>query len=69
MFALSDFKDWFQHAGTIRVFCRVRPFLWTDRRRIQEPVSSGLDRIVVRSSGSRKEFGFDKVFHQAANQG
>ncbi|XWS64645.1 hypothetical protein CRYUN_Cryun05aG0020500 [Craigia yunnanensis] len=54
--------------GTIRVFCRVRPFLWTDRRRIQEPVSCGLDRIVVRSSGSRKEFGFDKVFHQAANQ-
>ncbi|XP_007030677.2 PREDICTED: kinesin-like protein KIFC3 [Theobroma cacao] len=54
--------------GTIRVFCRVRPFLWTDRRRIQEPVSSELDRVVVRSSGSRKEFGFDKVFHQAANQ-
>ncbi|XWS57638.1 hypothetical protein CRYUN_Cryun09bG0190500 [Craigia yunnanensis] len=25
-------------------------------------------KIVVRSSGSRKEFGFDKVFHQAANQ-
>ncbi|XP_022719240.1 kinesin-like protein KIN-14U isoform X2 [Durio zibethinus] len=54
--------------GTIRVFCRVRPFLWTDKIRDQEPVSIGLDRIVVRSSGSRKEFGFDKVFHQEANQ-
>ncbi|OMO98908.1 hypothetical protein COLO4_13635 [Corchorus olitorius] len=54
--------------GTIRVFCRVRPFLWTNKRRIQEPVSSGLDRIVVRSSGCKKEFGFDKVFHEAANQ-
>ncbi|XVF06251.1 hypothetical protein REPUB_Repub06bG0031700 [Reevesia pubescens] len=54
--------------GSIRVFCRVRPFLWTDRRRIQDPVSTGLDRIVVRSSGIRKEFGFDKVFHQEANQ-
>ncbi|XVE89820.1 hypothetical protein DITRI_Ditri20bG0025000 [Diplodiscus trichospermus] len=54
--------------GTIRVFCRVRPLLWTDKRRIQEPVSSELNRIVVRSSGSCKEFGFDKVFYQAANQ-
>ncbi|KAL4354931.1 hypothetical protein GQ457_06G019920 [Hibiscus cannabinus] len=54
--------------GTIRVFCRVRPFLWTDKRRTPEPVLSELDRVVVRSSGSRKEFGFDKVFHQEANQ-
>ncbi|KAK8589384.1 hypothetical protein V6N13_088235 [Hibiscus sabdariffa] len=54
--------------GTIRVFCRVRPFLWTDKRRTPEPVLSELDRVVVRSCGSRKEFGFDKVFHQDANQ-
>ncbi|KAE8678189.1 Transducin/WD40 repeat-like superfamily protein isoform 1 [Hibiscus syriacus] len=54
--------------GTIRVFCRVRPFLWTDKRRTPESVSSELDRVVVGSCGSRKEFGFDKVFHQEANQ-
>ncbi|GKV07366.1 hypothetical protein SLEP1_g19156 [Rubroshorea leprosula] len=54
--------------GCIRVFCRVRPFLQKDRRRMQEPISTELDRIVVRSAGIRKEFGFDKVFHQAANQ-
>ncbi|KAA3472797.1 Kinesin-like calmodulin-binding protein [Gossypium australe] len=54
--------------GTIRVFCRVRPFLWTDKRRTPEPILSELDRVIVTSSGSRKEFGFDKVFHQEANQ-
>lgn len=67
MFVLSGFKDWCQFAGTIRVFCRVRPFLWTDKRR--EPISSELERVIVTSSGSRKEFRFDKVFHQEANQG
>ncbi|KHG09804.1 Kinesin-like calmodulin-binding protein [Gossypium arboreum] len=54
--------------GTIRVFCRVRPFLSTDKRRTLEPISSELDRVIVTSSGSRKEFGFDKIFHQEANQ-
>ncbi|KAH1083522.1 hypothetical protein J1N35_023283 [Gossypium stocksii] len=54
--------------GTIRLFCRVRPFLWTDKRRTPEPISSELDRVIVTSSGSRKEFGFDKIFHQEANQ-
>ncbi|MBA0833004.1 hypothetical protein Goarm_017348 [Gossypium armourianum] len=54
--------------GSIRVFCRVRPFLWTDKRRTPEPILSELDRVIVTSSGSRKEFGFDKIFHQEANQ-
>ncbi|CAH8272482.1 unnamed protein product [Arabidopsis lyrata] len=54
--------------GSIRVFCRVRPFLLTERRPIREPVSFGPDNIVIRSAGSRKEFEFDKVFHQSATQ-
>ncbi|TYH46067.1 hypothetical protein ES332_D11G310000v1 [Gossypium tomentosum] len=54
--------------GSIRVFCRVRPFLWTDKRRTPEPILSELDQVIVTSSGSRKEFGFDKIFHQEANQ-
>ncbi|CAH2044563.1 unnamed protein product [Thlaspi arvense] len=54
--------------GSIRVFCRVRPFLLTERRPIREPVSFGPDNVVVRSGGARKEFEFDKVFHQSATQ-
>ncbi|XP_024007005.1 kinesin-like protein KIN-14U isoform X2 [Eutrema salsugineum] len=54
--------------GSIRVFCRVRPFLLTERRPNREPVSFGPDNVVVRSAGARKEFEFDKVFHQSATQ-
>ncbi|XP_010546628.1 PREDICTED: kinesin-like protein KIFC3 isoform X2 [Tarenaya hassleriana] len=54
--------------GSIRVFCRVRPYLLTGRRPIREPVSVGSENIVVRSGGSQKEFGFDKVFPQSASQ-
>lgn len=54
--------------GSIRVFCRVRPILLTDRRRIHQPISTELEKIVVRSGGSRKEFSFDKVFPQEASQ-
>uniref|UniRef100_A0A5B6YVW4 Putative kinesin-like protein KIFC3 n=1 Tax=Davidia involucrata TaxID=16924 RepID=A0A5B6YVW4_DAVIN len=54
--------------GCIRVFSRVRPFLSTDRRRIRQPISVESEKIVVRSAGSRKEFGFDKVFSQEASQ-
>ncbi|KDO53342.1 hypothetical protein CISIN_1g006540mg [Citrus sinensis] len=54
--------------GCIRVFCRVRSFLVTGRRVIHEPVLTELEKVVVRSGGSKKEFGFDKVFNQAASQ-
>ncbi|CAA7037550.1 unnamed protein product [Microthlaspi erraticum] len=54
--------------GSIRVFCRVRPFLLTERRPIKEPVSFGPDNVVVNCSGARKEFEFDRVFHQSATQ-
>ncbi|KAL5996005.1 hypothetical protein ACLOJK_026078 [Asimina triloba] len=53
--------------GSIRVFCCVRPFLPTDRRKFQ-PVSHGSENIIVRSVGIRKEFSFDKVFPQGAAQ-
>lgn len=54
--------------GCIRVFCRVRPYLLTERRRIHQPISVESEKIVVRSGGSRKDFGFDKVFPQEASQ-
>ncbi|CAL9003515.1 unnamed protein product [Prunus brigantina] len=53
---------------SIRVFCRVRPFLLMDRRRIREPISAGSEKIVVKSAGTRKGFDFDKVFPQETNQ-
>lgn len=54
--------------GSIRVFCRFRPFLWTDKRRIHEPISIGSEKIVVKLAGTRKEFEFDKVFLHEASQ-
>ncbi|WCJ44004.1 Kinesin-like protein KIN-14U [Euphorbia peplus] len=55
--------------GCIRVFCRVRPFLLTPTRRIHEPISIGLGKIMLKSAaGIQKEFRFDKVFPQAATQ-
>ncbi|CAN0920524.1 Kinesin-like protein KIN-14U [Linum grandiflorum] len=54
--------------GSIRVFCRVRPFLLAERRKIHEPISVDLHKVLVKSVGSKKEFRFDKVFHQSANQ-
>ncbi|BFG37089.1 hypothetical protein CerSpe_233630 [Prunus speciosa] len=54
--------------GNIRVFCRVRPFLLMDKRRIREPISAGSERIVVKSAGTRKGFDFDKVFPQETSQ-
>lgn len=54
--------------GSIRVFCRVRPFLLTDKRIIREPVSTGSEKIAVKLTGAKKEFEFDKVFPQQASQ-
>ncbi|XP_019197600.1 PREDICTED: kinesin-like protein KIN-14U [Ipomoea nil] len=54
--------------GCIRLFCRVRPCLPTDKRRNHQPLSVESERIVVRSGSSRKEFGFDKVFPQESSQ-
>lgn len=54
--------------GSIRVFCRVRPFLLMDKRRIREPISAGSEKIVVKSAGTRKGFDFDKVFPQETSQ-
>ncbi|KAK9086572.1 hypothetical protein Syun_028966 [Stephania yunnanensis] len=54
--------------GSIRVFCRVRPFLITDKRRNQEPICVRSEKLAVSFGGSKKEFGFDKVFPQNASQ-
>ncbi|KAG9457580.1 hypothetical protein H6P81_002088 [Aristolochia fimbriata] len=53
--------------GSIRVFCRVRPLLTTDRR-TREPISTSSEKIIVRSIGCRKEFTVDKVFPQETTQ-
>ncbi|KAK9148853.1 hypothetical protein Scep_007610 [Stephania cephalantha] len=52
--------------GSIRVFCR--PFLITDKRRNQEPICVRSEKLAVSFGGSKKEFGFDKVFPQNASQ-
>ncbi|KAJ7973431.1 Kinesin-like protein [Quillaja saponaria] len=54
--------------GSIRVFCRVRPFLSVNKRRIFEPISIGSEKILVKMGGTMKEFEFDKVFSQEASQ-
>lgn len=54
--------------GCIRVFCRVRPFLSTEKRRSLQPLSIESEKIVIKSGGQKKEFGFDKVFPQEASQ-
>lgn len=55
--------------GSIRVFCRIRPYLLTSRRIIHQPISVESNKIVIRSGGSKKEFEFDKVFTQEESQG
>ncbi|KAF9621799.1 hypothetical protein IFM89_028237 [Coptis chinensis] len=54
--------------GSIRVFCRVRPFLSTDKKRLRDPISIGSEKVVVRSNSVKKEFSLDKVFPQEAGQ-
>lgn len=55
--------------GSIRVFCRIRPYLLTNRRIMHQPISVDSNKIVIRSGGSKKEFEFDKVFTQEESQG
>lgn len=54
--------------GSIRVFCRIRPYLSTSRRINHQPISVESNKIVIRSGGSKKEFEFDKVFTQEESQ-
>lgn len=54
--------------GSIRVFCRIRPFLWSYGGRNEEPILADLEKIVIKSGGSKKEFDFDKVFCQNSEQ-
>uniref|UniRef100_A0A7C9EDU0 Adenosinetriphosphatase n=1 Tax=Opuntia streptacantha TaxID=393608 RepID=A0A7C9EDU0_OPUST len=54
--------------GSIRVFCRIRPFSWSNGRRNEEPILADSQKIVVKSAGSKKEFDFDKVFCENSKQ-
>ncbi|XP_019427437.1 PREDICTED: kinesin-like protein KIN-14U [Lupinus angustifolius] len=58
----------FDIKGSIRVFCRIRPIVLADKRRISEPVSAGSERVRVKFGGTRKDFEFDKVFTQEVSQ-
>lgn len=40
-----------------------------DRIRTRQPISTGSEKIVVKSGGTRKEFEMDKVFPQEVSQG
>ncbi|KAK9142862.1 hypothetical protein Syun_012262 [Stephania yunnanensis] len=59
----GDGKNWRRFG-----FCRVRPFLITDKRRNQEHICVRSEKLAVSFGGSKKEFGFDKVFPQNASQ-
>ncbi|GAB2210584.1 hypothetical protein Drorol1_Dr00015852 [Drosera rotundifolia] len=48
--------------GSIRVFCRRRPYMPNERKSKHEPILAGSEKVVIRLVGSRKEFDFDKVF-------
>ncbi|KAG1326307.1 kinesin-like protein KIN-14O [Cocos nucifera] len=54
--------------GSIRVFCRIRNCLLMDNKKIMSPISTGPEKITVRSVGTRKEFNVDKVFPQDSTQ-
>lgn len=62
-------EEWDLLVGCIRVFCRVRPFLSIDKRRIQLPLSIESEKLIIKSGAIKKEFAFDKVFPQEASQG
>ncbi|CAO2832711.1 unnamed protein product [Amaranthus hypochondriacus] len=54
--------------GSIRVFCRIRPLLWNTIRKNDDPFVVDMDKVIVKSAGSKKEFEFDKVFSQSSTQ-
>lgn len=56
-------------AGSIRVFCRVRTSPLMDNKKMMAPISTGPEKIAVRSVGTKKEFNVDKVFPQDSTQG
>ncbi|KAK4744238.1 hypothetical protein SAY87_010550 [Trapa incisa] len=54
--------------GSIRVFCRVLPFLPNNRRKFDHHVMTELEKVVIKIPGGTKEFGFDRVFPVGASQ-
>ncbi|CAN6467746.1 unnamed protein product [Victoria cruziana] len=53
--------------GSIRVFCRIRPFLQAEKRSKPALISPGSERIWVQGT-KKKEFVFDRVFPYQASQ-
>ncbi|XP_057865752.2 uncharacterized protein LOC131073361 isoform X1 [Cryptomeria japonica] len=56
--------------GSIRVFCRVKPFLLSDEQAYPGPlVVSDSDKLVIKLAGGKtREYNFDKVFLPGASQ-
>ncbi|XP_078168604.1 P-loop containing nucleoside triphosphate hydrolases superfamily protein isoform X1 [Carex rostrata] len=54
--------------GSIRVFCRIRPFNSVENWRNSFPVSVETDKIKIKSLGSKKEFVVDRAFDQNSTQ-
>ncbi|WOL03331.1 kinesin-like protein KIN-1 isoform X3 [Canna indica] len=51
--------------GCIRVFCRVK---CKDEKKVSSPISTEVDKITVRSAGTRKDFVVDRVFPPESTQ-
>lgn len=60
---------YFGISGSIRVFCRIRPFNSVENWRNSFPVSVETDKIKIKSLGSKKEFVVDRAFDQNSTQG
>ncbi|GLJ45626.1 hypothetical protein SUGI_0960390 [Cryptomeria japonica] len=55
--------------GSIRVFCRMRPFLSNEKRTHPGPsIAPHLEKVMIKAGGKSKEFHFDKVFLPEASQ-
>ncbi|KAH9329330.1 hypothetical protein KI387_001438, partial [Taxus chinensis] len=55
--------------GSIRVFCRTRPFLVNETRARPGPtVAPQWEKVMIKALGRNKEFHFDKVFLPEATQ-
>ncbi|KAJ3669543.1 hypothetical protein LUZ60_011493 [Juncus effusus] len=54
--------------GSIRVFCRIRPFTAAESWRKSSPISTESEKININSVGSKKEFIVDRVFTETTPQ-
>ncbi|XP_031485680.1 kinesin-like protein KIN-14O isoform X1 [Nymphaea colorata] len=54
--------------GSIRVFCRVRPFLQMEKRSRPAPITLGQEKVMIQGMRKKKDYVFDRVFSYEASQ-